>query len=108
MKYNFDTIIDRNNTDAIKQEALLTRWGRNDLIPLWVADMDLATPPFIMEVLQKRCQHPILGYTSKPDSYYSAIINWLKKRYRTQIDFLYSGYRTRTCFRNKMFYFTER
>ena len=86
MKYNFDTIIDRNNTDAIKQEALLTRWGRNDLIPLWVADMDLATPPFIMEVLQKRCQHPILGYTSKPDSYYSAIINWLKKRYNWSIE----------------------
>ena len=85
MKYNFDTIIDRNNT-AIKQEALLTRWGRNDLIPLWVADMDLATPPFIMEVLQKRCQHPILGYTSKPDSYYSAIINWLKKRYNWSIE----------------------
>ena len=51
MKYNFDTIIDRNNTDAIKQEALLTRWGRNDLIPLWVADMDLATPPFIIRQL---------------------------------------------------------
>ncbi|WP_418495731.1 MalY/PatB family protein [Coprobacter sp.] len=86
MRYNFDTIIDRNNTDAIKQEALLIRWGRNDLIPLWVADMDLATPPFIMEVLQKRCQHPILGYTSKPDSYYSAIIGWLKKRYNWDIE----------------------
>lgn len=86
MKYNFDEIIDRSGTDALKQEALLSRWGRSDLIPLWVADMDLATPPFIMETLQKRCQHPILGYTSKPDSYYTAITGWLQKRYNWHID----------------------
>ncbi|WP_455497885.1 MalY/PatB family protein [Coprobacter sp.] len=86
MKYNFDEIIDRSGTDALKQEALLPRWGRDDLIPLWVADMDFATPPFIMETLQKRCQHPILGYTNKPDSYYTAIINWVKKRYSWDIE----------------------
>ena len=73
MKYNFDEIIDRHHTGALKIEALKNRWGREDLIPLWVADMDFKTPPFIVEMIRKRCEHEILGYTVKPDEYYKAI-----------------------------------
>ena len=80
MKYDFDTIIDRHGTDALKVEALSSQKKEDDLIPLWVADMDFATPPFIIETIQKRCQHPILGYTNIPESYYSSIIGWMKKR----------------------------
>ena len=86
MKYDFDTIIDRHGTDALKVEALSSQKKENDLIPLWVADMDFATPPFIIETIRKRCQHPILGYTNIPESYYSSIIGWMKKRYCWDIE----------------------
>ena len=64
MKYNFDELIDRRGTDALKLEALLPRWGREDLIPMWVADMDFRTPPFIVEVIKRSLailKNPMLG-----------------------------------------------
>ena len=85
MKYNFDEIIDRSGTDAVKWDGMKEVWGRTDLIPLWVADMDFATAPFIMDAVRKRCENPILGYTCKPESYYNAIINWVKFRYGFEI-----------------------
>ena len=66
MQYDFDEIIDRRGTGALKYEALLPRWGRDDLIPLWVADMDFKTPPFIMEAIRRRCEHEILAIPSSP------------------------------------------
>ena len=86
MKYNFDQIIDRNGTDAVKVEGLKEIWRRTDLIPLWVADMDFATAPFIVEAIQKRCENPVLGYTSKPDSYFNAIIHWVMMRYEMKVE----------------------
>ena len=86
MKYNFDEVIDRGGTAAIKWEGLQELWGRTDLIPLWVADMDFATAPFVTEAIKQRCEHPVLGYTSKPDSYYQAIINWNKVRYGLEVE----------------------
>ena len=61
MIYNFDEIIDRRGTDSIKLEALLPRWGREDLIPMWVADMDFKTPHFIVEAVKKRIECEIFG-----------------------------------------------
>ena len=61
MKYNFDEVIDRGGTAAFKWEGLQELWGRTDLIPLWVADMDFATAPFVTEAIKKRCEHPVLG-----------------------------------------------
>ncbi len=81
MNYNFDEIIDRTGTDALKLEALKPRWGRDDLLPLWVADMDFRTPPFVMDALRKRCENEILGYTCKPASYFKSIEQWLLNRY---------------------------
>ena len=81
MKYNFDEIIDRSGTSAIKLEGVKNIWGRDDLMPLWVADMDFATAPFVTEAIWKRCENPVLGYTAKPDSYYQAIVRWVKNRY---------------------------
>ena len=49
MNYNFDEIINRNGTDSVKWDAVESRWGRNDLIPMWVADMDFRTAPFVIE-----------------------------------------------------------
>lgn len=61
-------------------------WGRTDLIPMWVADMDFATPPFVLDAVKRRCEHPVLGYTCKPDSYYQAIINWVDARYGMKVE----------------------
>jgi len=81
MKYNFDEIIDRRGTDAVKIDGIKKYWGRTDLIPLWVADMDFRTPLFVIDALRARLDHEILGYPIKPESWYTAIINWLKARH---------------------------
>ena len=86
MKYNFDEVIDRRGTSAIKLEGVKEIWGHDDLMPLWVADMDFATAPFVTEAILKRCENPVLGYTSKPDSYYQAIINWNMSRYGLKVE----------------------
>ena len=85
MKYNFDEVIDRTGTAAVKIDGMNEVWGRTDLLPLWVADMDFATPPFILEAIRRRCEHPILGYTEKPESYYQAIVGWVKRRYGMEV-----------------------
>lgn len=74
--YNFDEIIDRSGNGDLKHEALLSRWGRNDLLPLWVADMDFATPDFVVDALKARLSHPIFGYTIEPADYRPTIIDW--------------------------------
>lgn len=86
MKYNFDEIINRSDTSAIKLEGMRENWGRTDLIPLWIADMDFATAPFVTEAIIRRCGTPVLGYTAKPESYYQAIIRWLDTRYSLEAD----------------------
>ena len=82
MKYNFDELICRKHTDALKIEALAPRWGRTDLLPMWVADMDFKTPDFIVEAMKKRMACEIFGYTSKPDSWYDAIISWQARKHQ--------------------------
>lgn len=86
MKYDFDKVIDRSGTDAVKLDGMKEIWGRTDLIPLWVADMDFATAPFITEAIRKRCESPVMGYTCKPEGYYQSIIRWMKERYRLEVE----------------------
>lgn len=81
MNYNFDEIIDRRGTESIKWDAVGERWGRNDLLPLWVADMDFRTPPFILEAIRKRLEHEVLGYTFACESWHTSIIDWLQQRH---------------------------
>ncbi|ATA92890.1 cystathionine beta-lyase [Capnocytophaga canimorsus] len=85
MKYNFDEVIDRKGTDATKIDTLQERWGRTDLLPLWVADMDFRTPPFIVDTLKKRIKNEVFGYTCKPKCWYDAIIDWQSRRHNWQI-----------------------
>ncbi len=85
MKYDFDEIVDRHNTDSLKLDAIAPRWGRNDLIPLWVADMDFRTPPFIIKAIKDRLENEVLGYTMKPDRWYSSITNWVQQRFDWKI-----------------------
>lgn len=83
--YSFDTIIERRGSGALKTDALEERYGRNDIIAAWVADMDFATPPFIMDALKKRLEHPILGYTIEPADYRPSIIDWEKNQHGWKI-----------------------
>ncbi len=83
--YNFDEIIDRRNTNCEKYDGRLHFFGKEDVLPLWVADMDFRTPGFITEAIQRRAQHEIYGYTFRPDSYNEAIVHWLKIRHDWEI-----------------------
>ena len=85
MTYNFDQIIDRTGTASVKIDAVEKNWGRTDLLPLWVADMDFPTAPFVTEALRKRCEHDIFGYTLKHEGYFNAIVNWNRQRYGLEV-----------------------
>lgn len=79
MNYNFDEIIDRQNTDAIKIERCKALFGTEDVLPLWVADMDFRTPDFIINAIKERCEHPIFGYSKLPNNFIPALTNWIKQ-----------------------------
>lgn len=80
-KYNFDEIVDRKGTNAIKVDALGPRYGNPDLIPMWVADMDFKSPPCVTEVIIERAKHGIFGYTNAYQSYYDSIISWVNRQH---------------------------
>ena len=75
MKYDFDTPINRRNTNSLKWNV-----AENEL-PMWVADMDFATAPEVWEAIQKRASHGVFGYSVVPDEWYHAYINWWQKRH---------------------------
>lgn len=81
MKYNFDEIIERRGTDCFKWDALQAMYGRDDLTPMWVADMDFRSPDFVMEALRQRCNHEVLGYTMPSEGYWQAVTAWLERHY---------------------------
>lgn len=85
MKYNFDELIERRGTDSVKWDGVKNVWGRDDLLAMWVADMDFRTPPFVMEALRKRLEHEVLGYTFACEEWYTSICNWLHKRHQWDI-----------------------
>lgn len=86
MKYNFDQIVDRKNTNALKTDALEPRYGNPDLIPMWVADMDFLSPPAVTEAIIERAKHGIFGYTCPSQAYYDSIINWVERHHNWKIE----------------------
>lgn len=85
-KYDFDTYIDRIGTDCEKYEDLMPVFGTDKVIPLWLADMDFATADFIVEAMHRRMEHPIFGYTFRPQCYFNAIQGWVKRHGGWDID----------------------
>jgi cystathionine beta-lyase len=77
-KYDFDKVINRRGTGALKYDALEARYGDAHLLPLWVADMDFEVADFITDALKERMEHPIYGYTIEPEDYRPAIVDWIK------------------------------
>lgn len=92
MKRGFDEEIDRRNTGSVKWEIMQDpdnpeRWirtdafyGKNRMLPMWVADMDLASPAVVQKALAVRAAHPIYGYTMVDDDYYAAVCGWMQRR----------------------------
>ncbi|MBE0638311.1 MAG: putative C-S lyase [Bacteroidales bacterium] len=85
-QYNFDEIIPRANTDCVKYDLRRLYFGTEDVIPMWVADMDFRTPDFIIEALKRRLDHEILGYSIRSKSFTGAIANWMKTRHNWKIN----------------------
>jgi len=79
--WNFDEVINRENSSCIKYDFREEVFGRADVIPMWVADMDFRTPSFITEALAARLKHEIFGYSYRPDAWFSSFIAWLAYRH---------------------------
>lgn len=84
-KYDFNTVLDRRNTDCIKYDAALMFLGADIELPLWVADMDFPSPDFVLDALRERLNHPILGYQFHSDSFYQPFIEWVSRRHNWSI-----------------------
>lgn len=85
MTYSFDKIIDRRGSNDLKHSVLQERYGRDDLLPLWVADMDFETPPFITEALRQRLDHSLFGYTVVPEELWSTITQWVRDHHQWEV-----------------------
>lgn len=85
MTFDFDKPIDRSGSNSLKFDARQAYFGRSDVMPMWVADMDFAAPQAVTEALVKRAQHPLYGYTLYPDSLYQSMIDWCQRRYNWSV-----------------------
>lgn len=83
--YDFNKIIDRSGSGDLKHEVLQERYGRADLLPLWVADMDFETPDFITIALKKRLEHSLFGYTVEPEELWPTVQKWIKNHHQWDV-----------------------
>jgi cystathionine beta-lyase len=90
--YNFDEIIDRKNTNAVKLDRCKALFGTDDLIPLWVADMDFRTPKFILDAIRMRLDHPVLGYTLAPENFISSTQKWITEHHNWELQSEWLGF----------------
>lgn len=81
MSWDFDRIIPRAGTGALKWDERRARFGADDVLPMWVADMDFAAPAAVTRALVERAQHPVYGYTRHPDALYESLADWLRTRH---------------------------
>lgn len=86
MKFNFNERVDRSKNHAAKWEEMGAKFGSNDLLPMWIADMDIKTAPEIVEAIKEKADQAIFGYVYRPDSYYETAAAWCEKRFGYKID----------------------
>jgi cystathionine beta-lyase len=84
--YNFDKIVDRAETDNVKYDLREAYFGKADMLPMWVADMDFETPDFIRNAVIQRAKHPIYGYSFRSDTYFKSIIQWVERRHHWRLE----------------------
>lgn len=85
MRYDFDAVIDRRNTDSLKWDALGARFGNAGALPMWVADMDFPPPTAVREAICARATHGLYGYTLRPSGLNDAIVGWLGRRHDWEV-----------------------
>ena len=85
MKSCFDEAINREGTNSVKWDLRREIFGSDDLIPMWVADMDFRTPPFITNAIRKRAEHEVFGYTYRDETYFASIVSWLQRRQQWRV-----------------------
>lgn len=85
MKYDFDTVIDRNHTNCLKYDFKTERGMEEDVLPLWVADMDFQTLPEIRSCLQEVVSHGIFGYSDGKEDYFAAVQGWYARHFGWEI-----------------------
>lgn len=85
MEYDFDSVVDRNNTNSIKWDFTEQSFGSKDILPMWIADMDFRSPQPVIDAIKRVAEHGIFGYTGVPESYFNACIRWMKKRHNWDI-----------------------
>ena len=83
--YDFNKPTDRRGTNCVKFDALKQHFGREDLLPMWVADMDFETPDFIIEAMRRRLDHAVLGYPVQYDGYWQSIEQWIKSHHGWEV-----------------------
>ena len=86
MKREFDEIINRYGTNSVKYDLVKQNKKPEDVLPMWVADMDFKVPLCVEEAVKKVAEHGIYGYSTCPDSYYEAVINWFAESFGTEIE----------------------
>ncbi|HHX62727.1 MAG TPA: pyridoxal phosphate-dependent aminotransferase [Epulopiscium sp.] len=86
MDHNFDEIVDRKNTNSLKYDFMVERGKPEDILPLWVADMDFRTPDAVTEALIESAEHGIFGYSDTKENYFNAIYNWYKTRFDWEVE----------------------
>ena len=85
MKYDFDKIINRADTNCVKYDLRKQVFGNADVLPMWVADMDFETPDFVRNAVIERAEHPVYGYHFKDEPYFQSIAGWLKRRHQWEV-----------------------
>ena len=86
MKYNFDEIVQRKHTDCLKYDNLKEMFGTEEVLPMWIADMDFKTPDFIVDAIRNRLSHELLGYSYICKRWRPAIQGWVLRRYGWQVE----------------------
>lgn len=86
MKYDFDKVIDRTGTSSVKYDLRKKIFGREDVLPMWVADMDFPVAGFILDAIRERLGHPVLGYTFRSEGFFSSVASWLHRKHGWKVD----------------------
>jgi len=85
MQYDFDKLIERKGTDSVKYDLNGIIFGKEELLPMWVADMDFEVPDFIRTAIKKRADHPVYGYTYRPRRFFETAANWMSRRHGWEV-----------------------
>lgn len=85
-EFDFDRPVDRTGTASQKFDGRQQYFGRADIVPMWVADMDFAVPECVGAAVKARAEHPVFGYTLYPESLYQSVINWFQRRHNWTIE----------------------